>query len=228
MTKKKVTIPIAIPTLHCYDKLARLCSHLDRDEHEYIGIEFYILDNGGRLSEHSASSTLKNLESPIYTAVPSSNLGVAASWNYFVKELGRCIIANDDALFSRKDIELFLNAATESPDSILFEPANDGGGFTVIYINQPEQWMTHGGFDEAFSPAYFEDNDARWRLKLMNNPCVGVYLFDWSHDNSSTLYLGSQEYQQRHWSSFKKNQLYYQEKWGGMPNAETFSTPFNK
>lgn len=227
MTKEKIAIPIAIPTLHCYDKLARLCSHLDQDEHERIDVQFCILDNGGELSRHSAFNVISSLKSKTEIVIPPYNMGVAPSWNWFIRKLGRCIISNDDVLFSRNDIELFLDAASKKPESILFDVAGGNGGLNVFWMNRPQKWLEMGGFDEAFAPAYFEDDDACHRLKIEGVPRVRVQLEDWSHDTSSTLHSGGREYHKFHWCCFHRNQLYYTKKWGGSPGEEQFDKPFN-
>lgn len=223
----KQLVKICIPTLHCYDRLFRLCHHLDQDNSAAVDVAFFIIDNGGQLQKSEYFQKLQSLQSSIYLEVAPYNLGVAPSWNKFIYQHGQCIIANDDVLFSRSDIQLFLEAAKRSPETILFTPSNEGGGFTVMLVNRPGEWLASGGFDDAFAPAYFEDNDACWRLQLMNCPVGRVELRDWQHDNSSTLHCSSEQYQRNHWCCFNRNQLYYQKKWGGLPGKEQFTVPFN-
>jgi hypothetical protein len=227
MSDKRTVIPVAIPTLHCYEKLARLCSFLDESSHGYIDVAFYILDNGGELRKHSAIDVISSLNSRTEIIVPPYNMGVGPSWNWFIKKLGRCIISNDDVLFSRNDIELFLQSAEANLESIIFDVAGSSGGLNVFWMNRPQKWLEMGGFDEAFAPAYFEDDDACRRLEMEGLPRVRVQLQDWSHDTSSTLRSGNGEYQKFHWCCFHRNQLYYVRKWGGLPGAEQFNKPFN-
>lgn len=220
-------VKIGIPTLTCYEKLTRLCTLLDNDNSSNLAIEFYILDNGGKLLQSPWLDELKKIKSLITIETAPYNLGVAPSWNRIIKKLGRCLISNDDATFSKRDIELFLNAAQQDRESIIFDVAGNGGGFNVFFMNRPELWLESGGFDEAFAPAYFEDDDAYHRLNLMGLPRVRVQLLDWSHETSSTLHTSNEEYKRNHWCCFFRNQLYYQKKWGGLPGQELFSVPFN-
>lgn len=224
MTKQ--IINIGVPTLHCYDKLVRLCETLANDAHEKLVPRFTIVDNGGSLAESNWLARLQQLPITIEILVPPSNLGVAASWNLLIKKLGRCFISNDDVVFSLSDLSKFLDAALESPETILFDVAGPRGGCSVFLMNRPELWMEMGGFDENFYPAYFEDNDAYRRMELANLPRQTVALQDWAHETSSTLANGSEEYRQKHWENFARNASYYQQKWGGPPNQEVFTKPF--
>jgi GT2 family glycosyltransferase len=86
--------------------------------------------------------------------------------------------------------------------------------------------MEMGGFDELLNPAYFEDNDCRYRLLMAGNPVIKTQLKGWSHDNSSTLSGSDDSYKRMHWCLFHRNQKYYHLKWGGLPGMEKFRTPF--
>jgi GT2 family glycosyltransferase len=223
--KKQVTV--GIPTLYCYDRLSRLCARLLGDVHPCIEARIVIIDNGGELNNSPHFHALDNdILEGIKIIQPSYNLGVPASWNLLIKECGQCIIANDDALFGLAEIARFLEEAEKNPAAIMFETHHSIGGFATFYVNKPEEWLQMGGFDELFGPAYFEDNDCRWRLKNAGNPVVQVALDGWSHDNGGTLYSGSAMHRRTHWCCFERNKSYYKMKWGGLPGAETSSIPF--
>ena len=227
-TKQRVRV--GIPTLRCYDKLIRLCNHLLNDSHPCIEAEVLILDNGGKMKDSSAVDALAETcdLSRWKVMVPPYNLGVPKSWNHLLNMLGQCIISNDDTVFGLNDIACFLEAAKASPDTVLFETSHPIGGFSTFYANRPEIWLAMGGFDELLSPAYFEDNDCRWRLKQAGMPVVPVELPSWRHDNSSTLVSGDDDYKRMHWCCFERNKAYYQAKWGGLPGQEQFISPFCK
>lgn len=221
----KQIVNIGVPTLHCYDKLTRLCETLANDEHGRIVPRFAIVDNGQKLLQSEYLHRLQQLPISVEVFTPPRNLGVAASWNLLIQKLGRCIISNDDVVFTRSDAELLLNAGDED-DSLLFV-GEQIGGWSLFLANRPEIWMEMGGFDENFYPAYYEDNDANYRLKIAGLRRKQIYLPSWTHENSSTLHTGSSEYQQAHWRLFAKNGSYYNSKWGGMPGQEAFIRPFN-
>jgi GT2 family glycosyltransferase len=225
MTRQAVNI--GIPTLHCYDKLVRLCTALAHDKHKGIEARVTVIDNGRKLFSGPWAEQLTSLPLPIRYVIPPSNLGVAASWNWLLRSLGRCIIANDDTVFSLDDAKAFLDAARLSPETIVFNTSAPCNAWSVFFVNRPDKWLNMGGFDEAFFPAYFEDNDAYWRLELAGFPCKLVALKDWQHDQSSTLVEGDAEYQRNHQLSFGRNADYYRRKWGGSPGNEKFAVPFN-
>jgi GT2 family glycosyltransferase len=82
-----------------------------------------------------------------------------------------------------------------------------------------------GYLDENFFPAYYEDNDHRYRMKL-----VGIeweYLpLKYQHAVSATIKRDSAIYAKNQ-MTFKENGRYYVEKWGGLPNQEKYTTPFD-
>lgn len=89
----------------------------------------------------------------------------------------------------------------------------------------PELIQKVGLMDENFYPAYYEDNDHRYRMKLMG--------LDWqycvlksTHEASSTLH-SSPRFIQRNRVTFPLNFEYYQKKWGGPPGKEQYNSPFN-
>jgi len=223
------TIKIGVPTLSRYDLLLRFCRNFSLEQNPCLVPEITILDNGGkflRSEECQALAAISNAP-PISVVTPKHNLGVAGSWNYFAQKLGRCVISNDDVEVSTKGLKCFVDAANENNDAIIIENDHHNEGFSTFFLNKPEEWMAMGGFDECFYPAYFEDNDTRYRLLLARKPAVKAKIIDWRHDNSSTLHGSSDDYQRNHWGSFYRNQLYYHKKWGGHPGREMFISPFN-
>ena len=218
-------VNIGIPTLHCYNRLAGLIQKLDADDSAPLDLAFTVIDNGGKLTSSQWMEPLNSVKSEIALVIPDRNLGVATSFNWFVRRLGQCFIANDDISITKHDLSLMLEGADQNPDSVFI--GNQEGGWTIFWVNRPDTWLSMGGFDEHFYPAYYEDNDAMRRLELANLPRAQVALPGWTHANSSTLHDGSPEYQQAHWVSFHRNARYYCQKWGGLPGMEQYVEPFN-
>jgi GT2 family glycosyltransferase len=80
-----------------------------------------------------------------------------------------------------------------------------------------------GEFDEGFFPAYFEDNDYAYRMKLMGMGITKIpYLIPSVHRVSQTM-----EHDDSVRVRFHKNKKRYIEKWGGEPMQEKYKTPFN-
>ena len=218
---------IAIPTLTQYTKLARLCTRImsDYSETPHNTPRIFIIDNGGKLlgtSEGKMLATINNIS----IATPDHNLGVAGSWNVFASQLGKCIIANDDVIFGKIAVDELENASQLHPEAIIVENDHPVGGFSTFLLNNPKEWLRLGGFDELLNPAYFEDNDARIRLRLAGKPAIRAKLSDWHHDNSSTLNNSGIDYQRMHWCLYRRNRDYYIAKWGGVPGSEIYQQPF--
>ena len=93
-------VNVCIPTLNRYDLLFE-CLKSAR-EGTVTPDRFWIIDNGGTLNYESLDTT-------VYT--PTSNIGVAASWNWFINLVPDMrIICNDDIVFYPDTIEKLLNA----------------------------------------------------------------------------------------------------------------------
>jgi GT2 family glycosyltransferase len=83
-----------------------------------------------------------------------------------------------------------------------------------------------GYLDENFYPAYYDDNDYRYRCKL-----AGVKMANFPtkyvHETSHTI-NNNAHYKRRNSTTFQSLANYYFAKWGGMPGREEYKTPFNK
>ena len=219
---------ICIPTLKRYDLLMRLCISLNSESCRDLKLRIFILDNGGGLldSSHWRTSLGRFFCAKPEVIVPKYNLGVAGSWNFFLEQFGSCIIANDDVVFARETIESFAAASMAFPEAVIFEGKDPVAGFSTFYVSNADFWLKMGGFDELFNPAYFEDNDCRYRLHLAGRPVKKIFLSGWRHDNSSTLASGDEGYRRMHWCLFQRNRSYYIHKWGGLPGRERNTAPF--
>ena len=142
-----MTVVICIPTLKRYDLLCRLYRALTQGEDPVDPSNIIIIDNGGSLLESSCwrqISSFFTLKKP-EIIVPSENLGVAGSWNFFVQNFGRCVIANDDVVFSRQTLQCFDWASMAYPNTVIFENNDPVGGFSTFLVNRPEIWLAMGG-----------------------------------------------------------------------------------
>lgn len=223
-------VKIGVPTLNRYDLVLRFCLAFAEEKNPVLIPEITILDNGGEFLSSKEGKLLMQTQGlpPIQVFVPEYNFGVAKSWNYFAKNLGQCIISNDDVLMNTKTIQSFIDAFRQNQDACIIENSHLTQGFSTFFLANARKWLDLGGFDESFYPAYFEDDDARYRLSIAKCPAIKINIPNWHHDNSSTLHGSNRYYQRSHWGSFFRNQAYYVEKWGGRPNEEKFLTPFNR
>ena len=80
-----------------------------------------------------------------------------------------------------------------------------------------------GPFDEDFYPAYFEDNDYEYRIKLDEHCEVQIdsILNPTTYRNSMTIQKDPTLNK-----DFQTNQDRYVRKWGGKPSFEWYKKPF--
>lgn len=157
------------------------------------------------------------------------NRGVAASWNlgidYMVTENAEwLIILSAGVRFGDLGGQEFIIALDAYPTAKVIE-GSWGLGWHLIAFRR-EIFDKVGRFDEAFHPAYFEDNDFAYRIKLAYNlhppywPKVDVdaWVRSFAHGER---YGGVQ-------ADGGALLRYYTDKWGGPPGKETFTTPFDR
>lgn len=83
-----------------------------------------------------------------------------------------------------------------------------------------------GMFDEDFFPAYFEDNDYHYRIKLAGGTAI-------ANTKAIFVHYGSRTQNQEAGKpvvpgdTFRANEAYFIRKWGGSPGHEKFDHPFN-
>lgn len=208
----KLNFLVGIPTINRADLLNEA---LDKYFIDFFKNEIFIVDNGKQ------NIITRDERFEIYR--PDSNLGVAKSWNTILDkaielEIPRVLILNDDVYLGkhRKDIEEVINNYYHA--DIIHSTKN-----FCSFLMTTFAYQMYGGFDEAFYPAYFEDNDYKYRLKLEGGYSMETELLDPEvYRNSMTIKKDIDLN-----NNFKKNEKRYIEKWGGLPSEETFKKPFN-
>jgi GT2 family glycosyltransferase len=157
---------------------------------------------------------------------PRRNLGVAAAWNWLMVEAGdaHVIISNDDTAFAPDTIARLMDAAERTPDAGTVS-AIDGQKFSLFYLRRM-CYDAVGPFDEAFYPAYFEDNDYVQRMTLGGWRAIAAPS-DVQHQASSTRAAMSEEAQARSHQAFRRCAAYFVAKWGNLPHdGPLFDAPF--
>lgn len=182
-----------------------------------------------------------------------NNRGVSGAWNAGINEAfsdgcSYVLVINDDVLLSpwtidrqilamESDEERLLNftsgmnigAPTGDPFYVMTHPEppretawGAGVDFACFMITE-RCFQQVGPFDENFYPAYFEDNDYHRRIILSGLNSRMITNAPYYHYGSTTQRTndGVQP------KDFELNRQYYKEKWGGVPGAETFATPYN-
>lgn len=144
-------------------------------------------------------------------------------------------ITNDDVVFHPGSMQAMYDAIVETQGVMvsanqnsafqLEDPLLEGADFFCFIVDIPQLVSHCGVFDENFRPAYFEDNDMHYRIKLANrkayiNPKAPVRHIGSATQNADPHNPVTPPHQ------FEENRRYYIEKWGGQPGAETFENPF--
>ena len=135
------------------------------------------------------------------------------------------MILNDDIILKKNEsvINDIINSKNQNHPYFNNFYVCDPSNHWSSYILNKEIYELVGEFDENFKRCFYEDNDYAYRMKLKGinyhidrrlNPEVFL-------NNGSTIkdpnLRGDQE-----------NREYFVAKWGGMPNEETYKTPFNE
>ena len=216
---------IGIPILNRLDLLARCLDHID------VPAEILIVNNNS--VDEAFREELSNLASRHGLEVhhQERNLGVAASWNHILATgIGQghevVFIGSNDTLLHPGALAATLARIRDSrQDELLWQI--HALNFFAIHARAVS---CVGWFDENFYPAYREDQDYSYRCALASVKRVNLHL-----PNSGAEHLLSQTIRSdpEYWrlnveTHLGWNTQYYEMKWGDLPGAERFSTPFGR
>lgn len=205
---------IGIPTINRADLLNEALPKYAKD---FPSVHIIILDNGNQKIWDQAEN--------IYVFNLGSNLGVAKSWNWLMDQgfkigYSNALILNDDIYLGKNEeqIQKYIN---KYPEHGFFVGKEVNWSSFIVRKSTIE---TIGEFDENFFPAYFEDNDFCYRMRLAGITRDQDYFLNPEvYRNSMTI---AKEPSLN--MNFEKNRAYFIKKWGGQPTQEKFKTPFNK
>lgn len=167
----------------------------------------------------------------------NGNRGVSPAWNLGIDQAIKAgytygLVTNDDVIFSPGVISRMMYNASFLDATFLSAVQHPGGSevvpgsdFFCFIVNMPRLLAEAGRFDENFTPAYFEDNDMRYRMKLAGSKVymdTGSYVH---HLHSKTQFHDPENPVVPSFV-FEMNRLYYTDKWGGLPEQETYTTPY--
>lgn len=220
-------INYCIPTLKCFDLCAKSIDAVMRGSLMPHAIS--VIDNSGAgdAEAHLYHCGIFNRYSNVRVIHPDRNLGVAGSWNRFMQDGDEfTIIANDDIEVHLHTIwELVHTAQSAPPNQVFFAGSGYSGNAFSLFLLLQRGYEIVGPFDERFYPAYFEDNDYYRRMKMHGFDITTVQAATYDHVGSSTLRAYTPVEQEEHHKAFRKNQMYYQWKWGGIVGEETRTEP---
>lgn len=169
----------------------------------------------------------------------NNNLGVSGAWNEGIRRAKAAgyqyaLISNDDIEFHPNTIsKLYSDIVREQAIAVSPNPNSQfasqglipGTDFCCFMIDIPQILNKCGTFDENFFPAYFEDNDMRYRMVLSGSNDYIDTDAPVTHHGSQTQYADpNNPVCPPH--MFENNRRYYIEKWGGQPGQEVCTTPY--
>ncbi len=143
---------------------------------------------------------------------------------FAINNYSALIIANDDIILGNNTLESMIDKTRQFPDAVISAGPEDSRGneFSLFCIPRSVYEIV-GQFDEQFYPAYFEDNDYQYRMKLNNVPLIKSGGDAYYHKGSATINTYTPERLEKHHEDFRKNEMLYVQKWGGVPGKETFT-----
>lgn len=154
------------------------------------------------------------------------NLGCAGSWNLGLKKFFEeghdwVVVMNDDVRVRKGAIESLKECLDSGADLAWSSESMACFGIKKSTLDAV------GWFDENFWPAYHEDEDFAHRMRLAGLKPSGAAGAVVDHDRSSSLNYSDLMWFKHRMKTDHQNLLYYGRKWGGVPNFEKFTRPFN-
>jgi len=213
---------IGIPTINRGQDLL-LASLMAYAFFDFPDTDIYIIDNGKQGLAEELDKVNKSFiqREKIHVIVEENNIGVAASWNKLCRiiyeKYDNALILNDDVYlgYNDMDVDKFI-----SENKSGFMQANST--WSAFLINK-SVFNKVGDFDEGFYPAYFEDNDYVYRMKLAKvviKKNMKMMPKNMKHSSS----IAKDPSLNKDFLKLKKR---YIDKWGGEPEREKYKTPFN-
>lgn len=174
------------------------------------------------------------------------NIGVAASWNLGIKHAQRqwksevYVILNNDIVLKEDTIDNMIeilnmpNVALATATDVCGKIAEPCTIQTVLLPRKEELTEapefscfalkkstvdTVGFFDPNFYPAYFEDNDYHYRIKLAGLLAIKTNQAIYYHYGSRTM-KQDEDIKELCNNGYAINREYYIDKWGGLPGEE--------
>ena len=174
--------------------------------------------------EHYAAKVLEGLGNVTVITMPE-NIGLGATWNLFYAMYDDWfVIGNDDVIVEPDTFREMIRAAMASKEALFFGYKD----YFSFFLLKKQAYLEAGPFDPAFWPIYWEDVCMGYRLKLLGYTPVVVESARFEHEHSRSMNaIPDGPAKDRFWARFRRNQAYYEAKWGGARDQETFTRPFD-
>jgi GT2 family glycosyltransferase len=248
------SVLVVVPVINLWKEYTEPCLKTVISTHK---LRLLIIDNGSVDETKDELAKLMLERDDVDCILNDENWGCQRTWNYGIKYgfdngFDYVFVINNDVLlhpkcidrlverFEKKDPDVVLVSAMDIrgecvvPTDIFQKddkekekvPESEHPNFSAFMVNR--KFLEEvGEFDEGFYPAYFEDNDIHYRIKLAGLKAICYPPAMFYHFGSKTQqdlrYPGGLVPGDR----FLKNRDYFVQKWGGVPGYETFQFPFN-
>jgi hypothetical protein len=172
-----------------------------------------VIDNGGGYENKLFDSAL------VQVVKPMRNIGVSGAWNLIhqLTDPVPVVICNDDIKFGKTALEKIVD---EEGDFVRAANCH-----YAVFKQNHLLWRTVGSYDEMFWPAYSEDDDYRYRMKLAGVEEKIIQVELWHGDGGTRYSIPDRPMLE---SFLSRNAEYYRLKWGGYPfGHEKYTKPFN-
>jgi len=244
---KSKELAIIIPVLNCLEYTKKLLPTIESK----IPYKVIFIDNASTDGTKEFLDLLS--KDPRYCVFHfKENKGCSASWNFGIKRAIRdygskyFLILNNDILLNPIAIDLLIStisrknvvlASATDVSSTISRPNEVRGLLPPVKtaISEAPEFSCFllslkaiekvGYFDEKFFPAYFEDNDYHYRIRLAGLKAVKTNQALYFHFGSRTI-KDNQEIHRQSDLGYVANREYYRNKWGGSPGHELFKTPY--
>ena len=212
-----MSFAIGIPTLNRGVDLL-LPSLIKYATDDFKDIDIHVVDNGKQ-----SLTFVSDLAPRIHVYEQQHNLGVAGSWNMLCQEIfkshSHALIVNDDVYLGYGTSRV-LDVINKYPYSLVQSHIS----WSVILISK-HMYDYIGAFDETFYPAYYEDSDYLYRMKLKG---IIQDVDDSLNPEVIRISMTQERDPELVNESMRVNRERYIAKWGNSPLLETFLTPYNK
>ena len=199
---------------------------------DYPVKQYFILDNSSgadysvkdAINQITIARSNKNINE-ISVVTNRMNVGFAGGCNQILHQNTDAkywIIIGNDWHPRKNQLEKLAERLEKPFLGILCDETQNGYSCMVI---SPELIKQVGTFDENFFPGYYEDNDHRYRMRMLNLKWE-IFPLKYRHAVSSTL-KRNVNFQIKNTETFDRNAKYYIEKWGGLPGHEKYAKPFD-
>lgn len=224
---RPVKVTLIVPVLKEYPfvwQLLKSVQHSSRCPDRII-----LFDNGLTMPQPELSWWKDVFGEKLFVHTPTHNVGLANVFNWGIHNFDDYVIfSNSDVQYETECLENLVQAAVETPEEDFFYAAS---GNKVqpwsLFLQCTRLHETVGLYDTNYYPAYYEDTDYHYRMRLLGKKIIPVHSSYYTHVHCGSNRFTSYKLQQDIIKNCDMNKKYYQDKWGGLPGSEKFTTPFN-